>query len=110
MTGRQTVQMFSIFKIAAVSARTRRRKSASSISDTPSEGIISFSLGSQPAAVSSFGKHFSKTLIPMKAAVDAPGEAPSSATSERSAADHGRAPVFAAPFRDTTGAKTVNAN
>ena len=69
-----------------MSARTRRRKSASFISDTPYEGMISFSLGSQPAAVSSFGKHFSKTLIAMKAAVDAPGEAPSSATSERSAA------------------------
>ena len=48
--------------------------------------MISFSFGSHALAVSSSGKHFSSTLIAMKAAVEAPGEAPSSATSERSAA------------------------
>ena len=43
---------------------------------------MSFSLGSQPLSVSSLAKHFSSTLTAMKAAVDAPGEAPSKATSE----------------------------
>jgi hypothetical protein len=86
MTRRQAPQIFSTVRTAAASARTRRRRSASFISDTPYEGMISFSLGSQPEAVSSLAKHFSKTLIAINAAVDAPGEAPSSATSERSAA------------------------
>jgi hypothetical protein len=86
-----------------VSARTRRRRSASFISDTPYEGMISFSLGSQPEAVSSLAKHFSKTLIAINAAVDAPGEAPSSATSERSAAATSSVPSSSRPPRLTSG-------
>jgi hypothetical protein len=49
-----TIHVFSIFKTAAVSARRRRQKSTSSVSDTPYEGMISFSFESQPASVSSF--------------------------------------------------------
>jgi LDH2 family malate/lactate/ureidoglycolate dehydrogenase len=45
------LQMFSTLSTAAVSARTHRRKSTSSISETPYEGMISFNLGSQPFAV-----------------------------------------------------------
>jgi len=38
--------------------------------------MISFNLGSQPSRANLLRRHFSKTLIAMKAAVDAPGEAP----------------------------------
>ena len=44
--------------------------------------MISFSFGNHALAVSSPAKHFASTLIAMNEAVDAPGEAPRSATSE----------------------------
>jgi hypothetical protein len=42
--------------------------------------LISFSFGSHACSVSSPAKHFCSTPIAMKAAVEAPGEAPRSAT------------------------------
>src|SRR5207248_7411006 len=79
-------QIFSTFKIAAVSARVLRQASASRARSIPYVGMISFSLGSQPLSASSFAKHFSSTPRAMKAAVDAPGEAPSRATRDLSSA------------------------
>ena len=61
----RTVYRFSTLRTAAVSARTRRRRSTSSIKDMPYEGMISLSLGSQPAGVNSSEKHFCRTLIAM---------------------------------------------
>src|SRR5262249_58578600 len=79
-------QIFSTFKMAAVCARVLRQASASLARSIPYVGMISFSLGSQPLSVSSLAKHFSSTPIAMEAAVDAPGEAPSRATRDLSAA------------------------
>src|SRR5580658_8144395 len=71
--------------------------------------MISFSLGSQPSRVNLSGKHFSSTLIAMKAAVDAPGEAPRSATSERSAAATTSVPNSSRPPRFTSGLDGLDA-
>jgi hypothetical protein len=65
--------------------------------------MIRLSLGSQPSAVNSLAKHFSRTLIAMKAAVEAPGEAPRSATSERSAAATSAVPSSSRRPRLTAG-------
>ena len=86
-----------------MSARTRLHKSASSNSDIPYEGMISWSFGNQALAVSSREKHFCKTLIAMKAAVDAPGEAPRRATSDWSAAPISSVPNSSNPPRSASG-------
>src|SRR5262245_1016552 len=78
-------QMFLSPSTEAVSVRTRRQSAASSISDSPYEGIISFNLAFHPPAFNSLGKQRSIRLIMIQVAVEAPGEAPKSATSEWSA-------------------------
>src|SRR5215510_314362 len=99
----RSIQTFSRWSTAAVSARTRRVSAASLMRDSPYDGIISLSLGSQRLAVSSSLKHFSSTPIAMNTAVDAPGDAPSNATSERSAAATSSVPNSRNPPRLGSG-------
>src|SRR5262249_14593246 len=97
------LQTFSRCSTAAVSARTRRHSAASLIRDSPYDGIISLSLESQRLAVSSSLKAFSSTPIAMNTAVDAPGDAPNKATSERSAAATSSVPNSRNPPRLGSG-------
>src|SRR6266516_593884 len=97
----ERLQMFCRPSTLAVSARTRRQSVASSVSDSPYDGIMCLSLAVH--ALSSFAKQRSRTSIAIHTAVDAPGEAPSSATSEPSDADTNSVPNSRIPPRLASG-------